>query len=192
MRLRGADQLNQVVHEINRLIDIGFRGFWICDEGLLWVLHKLRQDNVFPRDIKLKLSTITGHGNPASAKIAQMLGADSFNPTPDLELSMIASLRKVLDISLDILICNTAYPQAMPPTTRFNEAAEIVRIASPVYLKLEPDEGGPLTQRLGGPSAMTFAREKVRMASFMIDLIKEYYPKAKISAKGPKDLAIPY
>jgi len=42
LRFRGSDQLRQVITDIMTCIDIGFRGFLVIDEGLLWLLNEMR------------------------------------------------------------------------------------------------------------------------------------------------------
>jgi len=46
---------------------------------MLWVVNEMRKAGELPRDIKFKLSAHCGHGNPASFKLLESLGADSIN-----------------------------------------------------------------------------------------------------------------
>ena len=50
LRFRGSDQLRYVIADIMRCIDIGFRGFLVIDEGLLWLLNEMKKNG----DITLK------------------------------------------------------------------------------------------------------------------------------------------
>ena len=43
MRFRGADKIVEVIADIKRGIELGFRGFLVIDEGLLWALNKLKE-----------------------------------------------------------------------------------------------------------------------------------------------------
>ena len=60
LRFRGSDQLRQVITDIVACIDVGFRGFLVIDEGLLWLLNELvprqtlsRRLGSVPRGLKL-------------------------------------------------------------------------------------------------------------------------------------------
>lgn len=131
-RLRGQEQIVRAIEDVKRGIEAGVRGFVLYDEGLLWVLNRMRAAGDFPADIHLKVSAHCGHGNPASAQLLQTLGADSFNPARDLTLPMIAALRRAVSIPLDIHVDN---PMASGGFIRTYDAPEFVRIAAPVYLK---------------------------------------------------------
>lgn len=131
-RLRGQEQLVRATEDVKRGIDLGARGFVVYDEGLLWVLGRLRAANELPADVRFKASAHCGHGNAASAQLMAMLGADSFNPVRDLTLPMIGALRAALSIPLDI---HTDNPRASGGFVRTFDAPEFVRVAAPVYLK---------------------------------------------------------
>jgi hypothetical protein len=80
LRFRGADQIRYVVTDILRAVEIGFRGFLVLDEGLLWLLSQMRENGDLPKDTVFKVSIFAGHGNPAGAKVLESLGANTFNP----------------------------------------------------------------------------------------------------------------
>lgn len=131
-RLRGQDQLVRALEDMTRAVDLGVRGFVVYDEGLLSVLGELRRLGRLPSDVSFKVSAHCGHGNPASARLLEQLGADSFNPVRDLTLPMIGALRSTLSIPLDIHVDN---PLGSGGFVRTFDAPEFVRIASPVHLK---------------------------------------------------------
>lgn len=190
LRFRGSDQLTYVVADIMRAIDAGFRGFLVVDEGLLWVLNKLREEGIIPRDIKFKVSIFAGHGNPAGAKVLESLGADSFNPLGDLTLPMLAAIRKSVKIPIDV---HVYLFDSFGGFVRFWEAPEIARVASPCYFKIEPGTSvAQLYKPWVSPHHLEFlAREKVKQTEIIIDIIEKNYPEIKLSPKGSKDLAIP-
>ncbi|WP_254552284.1 U32 family peptidase [Kitasatospora sp. MMS16-BH015] len=131
-RLRGQEQIVRAVEDVKRGVDLGVRGFVVYDEGLLWVLNRLRLSGDLPKHLHLKVSAHCGHGNPASAQMLESLGADSFNPVRDLSVPMIAALRQAVSIPLD---CHVDNPKASGGFIRTYEAPEFVRVAAPVYLK---------------------------------------------------------
>ena len=135
MRIRGMDNLNIWLREFDRCLEAGIRGFLIPDEGLLLLLGRMRAENVIPRDVKFKVSVFAGHGNALGGKLLESLGADSFNPLADLDLSMLAAIRSATGIPVDVYM---SIVDSMGGHQRFVESAEIARICAPVYFKFEP------------------------------------------------------
>lgn len=173
-RLRGQDQLLRALIDVQRAIDLGVSSFVIYDEGMLSVLNDMRKDNIIPVTTHFKVSAHCGHGNPASLKFLWNLGANSFNPVRDLDLSMIAALRMAAPISLDI---HTDNPAASGGFMRMYEAPEIVRIASPVYLKT----GNSGLQTHGEVTDARDAKRMVQQASITIEMLNEFAPDLKQS-----------
>jgi len=190
MRFRGSDQLAYAIADIKRSIEIGFRGFLIVDEGLLWALNELKKVGEIPQDLKFKVSIFAGHANPAGAKLLQSLGAETINPVADLTLPMIAALRKAIDIPIDI---HVYIFDSWGGFNRFYECPEFARIAAPCYLKIEPGASiRSLYRPWVNPESLAFlGREKVRQAGIIKELVEKNYPEAKLSGKGPSDLAVP-
>lgn len=194
IRLRGSDQLRHVIADIMRTVEIGFRGFLVVDEGLLWLLNELKRDGDIPNDVTFKVSVYAGHANAAGCRLVETLGAGSVNPVADLSLPQFAAIRKAIDIPMDVhVIIAESYGGMM----RFYDAPEFVRVAAPCYFKIEPGPAlavGP--QALYKPWVGTrmladWAREKVKYAEILHELIQESLPGAKLSDWGPADLAIP-
>jgi hypothetical protein len=178
-RIRGSDNLKYIIADIIRAIDFGFRGFLIWDEGLLWLLNQMRKAGDIPRDVTFKVSVFAGHANPAGAKVLEMLGANTFNPIADLTLPMLAAIRKVIDIPMDVYVY---VPISFGGINRFYEAPEIVRVAAPCYLKFEPgeSEGAIYQPWVSEEFLATLARQKVRFAETVVNLIEKNYPEAKV------------
>jgi len=84
-----------------------------------------------------KVSVYTGHANPAAIKVIQDLGADSLNPVGDLSRPMLAAIRSVVTIPLDIWAI--AF-ESFGGMNRLWEAGDIARVAAPCYFKVEPGE----------------------------------------------------
>jgi len=190
MRFRGADQLGYVIADIKRSIDLGFRGFLVIDEGLLWVLNQLRKIGEIPKDVKFKVSIFTGHANPAGAKVLESLGADTFNPVADLGLPQLAAIRAAVDMPMDI---HVYLFDSFGGFNRLYECPEFCRVAAPCYFKIEPGASvGAMYKPWVPPESLAFsAREKVKYAEIIRELVEKHYPEAKLSEQGAKDLAIP-
>jgi len=194
LRYRGSDQLRQVIADIMRCIDIGFRGFLVIDEGLLWLLNEMRKNGDIPEDVIFKVSIYAGHASAAGGKLLQMLGAGTFNPLGDLSLPQLASIRQAIDIPLDLHIVLT---ESFGGYIRIYEGPEMARVCAPCYFKIEPGlacAAGPLA--LYKPWVSTqfladWAREKVKYAQIIHEIIQENFPQATLSSQGPEDLAIP-
>jgi len=190
IRFRGSDNLSYVIADIKRAIDFGFRGFLVVDEGLLWLLSQMRKAGDIPKDVVFKVSIFAGHANPAGAKVLEMLGANTFNPVADLPLPMLAAIRKVVDIPIDV---HVYLFDSFGGFNRFWETPEIARVTAPCYYKIEPGASvSTLYKPWTSPEAHAFlAREKVKQAEIILSLIEKNYPAAKLSKVGAKDLAIP-
>jgi len=189
MRIRGHDSLYHWLKEFDRCLDAGIRGFLIPDEGLLYLLGKMRKDGVIPIDTKFKVSVFAGHGNALGGKLLAELGADSFNPLADLTLPMLASIRSVIDLPLDVYM---SIVDSMGGHQRQLEADEIARICAPVYFKFEPGKSeAELYNAWKLPSYQDFlVREKVKYA----DICKEWCDKSGydlVFNDYKEDLSIP-
>jgi hypothetical protein len=68
-RLRGQEQIVRAIEDIKRGIDLGVSIFLIYNEGLLWMVGKMRQNNMIAKNIKFKVSAHCGHCNPASRQM---------------------------------------------------------------------------------------------------------------------------
>lgn len=190
IRFRGSDNLAYVIADIKRAIDLGFRGFLVIDEGLLWLLAQMRKAGDIPKDVVFKVSIFAGHANPAGAKVLESLGTDTFNPVADLTLPMLAAIRKAVNIPIDV---HVYLFDSFGGFNRLWETPEIARVTAPCYFKIEPGPSvGAMYKPWVSPESLAFsAREKVKNAETIIQLIDKNYPEAKVSKIGAKDLAIP-
>ncbi len=183
-RLRGYKNLLYALEDVKRATSLGVRGIVVYDEGLLWVLNKMRKQRELPAKTHFKVSAHCGHGNPASAKLLEEIGANSFNPVRDLQIPMMAAIRKSINISLDIHMEN---PKSSGGFIRHYEAPEIIRSAAPVYLKT----GGAVAAHHGWETTKNQAAERVRQVYLVQSMIDRYYPDAKISNLGTNDMSLP-
>ena len=131
-RLRGYDNLVYAIEDVKRACGLGVRGILLYDEGLLWVLNKMRCEGELPENVHFKLSAHAGHSNPASAKLLQENGLDSLNPVRDLQIPMIAAIRNACDMAIDL---HTENPKSTGGFIRHYEVPKFIDVAAPVYLK---------------------------------------------------------
>lgn len=190
LRLRGMDSVIHFIQDIERCIELGFRGFLVWDEGVLSLLNSMRDNGDLPEDIIFKMSIFAGHANPAGVKLVESLGAASCNPVADLTLPMLAAIRSVVNIPLDIHIQLWA---SMGGFNRIYETPEIARVTSPCYFKMESGPG--LAMYLPWVSSedalAEVCREKIRSIRNIIELIDETNPTLKVSEPGSEDLRVP-
>ncbi|WP_432757859.1 U32 family peptidase [Saccharopolyspora erythraea] len=187
---RGTEQLVHVLEDIRRTAEAGIRSVLITDLGVLKVAAKMREQGDLPPGMRFKISVQMGLANPVSVRIAEDLGADSYNVPTDLSTGQLASIRAVADLPLDVYVES---PDDMGGFVRHHEIAEIVRVAAPVYVKFglrnAPNiypSGTHLT-----PTAVALARERVRRAQIGLGLLDRYAPEAKASPLPADDLAVP-
>jgi len=183
-RLRGYDNLVYAIEDVKRAIELGIRGIVVYDEGLLWTLNKMRELKEIPKDTFFKISAHTGHGNPASAKLLEEIGANSFNPVRDLQIPMIASIRNAIDISIDL---HTENPKSSGGFIRHYEVPDMIKYAAPVYLKT----GGSIASHHGWDTTKKQAGERIRQVSLVQNMINRYYDDAIMSKRDSANLAIP-
>ncbi|MEU7998860.1 hypothetical protein AB0B83_26510 [Micromonospora sp. NPDC049060] len=184
-RLRGQEQVVRAVEDVKRGVELGVRGFVVYDEGLLWVLNRLRAAGDLPADIHLKVSAHCGHGNPASAQLLEMLGADSFNPVRDLTVAMIAAIRRAVSIPLD---CHVDNPKMSGGFVRTYEAPQFVQVAAPVYLKT----GNSALEGHGVSPTPTQLDDILRQVEIVTEFVARHHPQARQSpAGGPAHRAGP-
>jgi Peptidase family U32 len=189
-RLRGQDQLVYCLEDVKRAASLGIRSVLLADEGALWVAAEMRQAGILPKEMQFKISVMMASANPASIRLMERLGADTFNIPTDLTLAQIASIRQAVDIPLDVYV---EAPDDLGGFVRLYEIAELVRVAAPIYLKFGLRNAPniyPVGKHLE-PVSLTLSRERVRRARIGLDLLARYYPEAIQSAPGASGLALP-
>lgn len=176
-RLRGQDQILRAVEDVKRACHLGCHSFLVYDEGCLWLLNEMRKLGGLPKGCRFKVSAHTGHGNPCSAKILENIGADSINPVRDIQLPMLAAMRQAVDCPIDI---HTENPKSTGGFIRHYEVPEMIRVASPIYLKT----GGSVAQTHSWDSTEDDARKRAKQVALVKRMIDVYYPEACQSPKG--------
>lgn len=183
-RLRGYDNLVYAVEDVKRAASLGVRGILLYDEGLLYVLNNMRKEGELPSNLHFKLSAHAGCSNPASAKLFENLGLNSLNPVRDLQIPMLASIRSAINIPIDV---HTENPKSSGGFIRHYEVPEMIKVASPIYLKT----GGSVAKTHSWNTSSEDAEKRVKQVSLIKRVIDKYYPDAIISPSSSKDLAIP-
>lgn len=168
-RVRGSDNFRYLLDDYLRCFECGLRGVLVWDEGVLDVLANARREGAIPPDVTFKVSVYTGHANPASIRILEQLGADSLNPVGDLSRPMLAAIRRVVDIPLDVWAITF---DSFGGMNRLWEAGEIAAVASPCYFKVEPGDSEDAIYTGWADPAFHKAliRHKVRHASVLLEL----------------------
>ncbi len=176
-RLRGEEQVVRAVEDIRRAAKLGVRSFMVYDEGLLWLLNKMRAEGFIPKDSKFKISAHTGHGNPCSAKLMEENGANSFNPVRDIQMQMLSAIRAAIDIPIDI---HTENPKSTGGFIRHYEVPEFIRVAAPIYLKT----GGSVAATHSWDTTEADAKKRAKQVALVKRVIETYYPEAIVSPKN--------
>lgn len=176
-RLRGQDQIVRAIEDVKRAANLGCRSFLVYDEGSLWALNKFREAGEIPTDCKFKVSAHAGHGNPCSAKMLEEIGADSFNPVRDSQIQALSAIRAAIDIPIDV---HTENPKSSGGFIRHYEVPEMIRVASPIYLKT----GGSVAKTHSWESTDADAKKRAAQVMLVKRVIDSYYPEATCSEKG--------
>ncbi len=179
-KVRGMDQLVQAVEEVRRACDHGITSVLVTDEGLLSVLSEMRDAGELPLALILKGSVMLGASNPVSIRLLERLGLTTFNVPTDLSLAQLAAIRAATTMPLDIYI---EVPDDIGGFVRHYEIAEIVRVASPVYLKFGL-RNAPNIYPSGThleATAVALTRERLRRARIGMDMLHRLDPDAVMS-----------
>lgn len=188
--LRGASQVLYAVEDVKRACGLGIRSVLVADLGLIRVLDDLKKAGKLPKNLVLKISILFSVTNPATARVLEDLGAGTINVSPDLSLAHLSGLRSAIDAPLDIYV---EVPDGFGGYIRFYEVPEMIRVASPVYVKMglrnAPDIY-PWGEQLRAVS-LAMTRERLRRCRLVMDQIRTHAPDASMSKPGAKDLGIP-
>ncbi len=189
-RLRGSDHISYHIADIMRSIQAGHRGFLVYDEGVLFLLNKMRAEGLIPSETIFKFSVFGGYCSAAGAKVIESLGANSMNPISDISLPILGSIRQAADLPLDVYLLVV---DSFGGLFRAYEAPEIARVASPCYFKFEPgtSEGDIYKPWVTEAWHENLIREKVKIASIVMEIMETHAPELKTSQKGPADLVLP-
>jgi hypothetical protein len=189
-RLRGTRQLRYAVDDIARAAEHGIRGFLIADPGLLQMVTRLQAAGQLPASIVWKVSAVLAPSNPMSFQLLEQLGASTINVPSDLTLGQIAEMRAVSSLPIDLYV---ETPDAMGGVVRSHEAAELINVAAPMYVKFGLRNSRPLYPSGAHlvDEAMAIAREKVHRAAVALEWIARSGIKLTQSLPGAAGLGVP-
>jgi hypothetical protein len=189
-RLRGSDNISYHIADLMRCVEAGHRGFLVYDEGVLLILNKMREKGFLPKETIFKFSVFGGYCSAAGAKVVESMGVNSLNPSSDVTLPILGGIRKAIDIPLDVYLIIV---DSFGGMFRAYEAPEIARIASPCYFKFEPGtaEGDIYKPWISETWHQDFIRQKVKIASIVLEIMEKHAPEIRTSPRGAKDLVLP-
>ena len=187
---RGQEQVVQALDDARRAAAHGFRSVLIADLGVLSAFSELRATGELPGDMQAKISVMLPVANPATARVVAELGANTINVPTDLSLAHIAAIREAVDVPLDVYVES---PDSLGGFVRLHEIPELIRVASPVYLKFGLRNAPDVYPSGTHLDAVTVAlsRERVRRARLGLELLERSGYEAQTSERGAAGLAVP-
>jgi peptidase U32-like protein len=190
LSLRGADQLVFAMEDVKRAVRLGLRSVLVSDIGILQIVANMRAAGELPVDLVIKTSVMMAPANPASARIVELLGANTINIPSDLAIPQIAAIRAAIDAPIDFYV---EAPDNIGGFLRYYEIPELIRVAAPIYLKFglrnAPDvypSGSHLEN-----TVVALSRERVRRAAMAMEIIARFCPEATMSPLKAKGLGVP-
>jgi peptidase U32-like protein len=187
---RGQDQLAYALEDVLRGVDLGLRGVLVADAGLLWVMRDLKERGELPEDLVVKVSVQLSAANAAAVKAMEDLGAGTYNVPTDLSLAQLAAIRAAADLPLDVYV---EVPDDFGGFVRHYETPELVRVASPVFVKFGL-RNAPNIYPSGThleATAISLGKERVRRAQIGLSMLERYYPEAETTPPGATFPGIP-
>jgi hypothetical protein len=188
--IRGTRQLRYAIDDVLRGIDYGIRGFLIADTGLLELLTGMQARGGIPASVVWKVSAMLAPANPVTVAQLARLGASTINVPSDVTLGQLAEMRAATTLPIDLYVES---PSAMGGTVRGQEAADLVTVAAPMYVKF-----GLRNSRLLYPSglhlvdeAAAIAREKVHRAAVALEWMLRSGLDLDQSGPGAPGLGVP-
>jgi hypothetical protein len=188
--IRGVRQLRYAIDDVLRGVDNGIRGFLVADTGLLELLAQMQEGGEIPSSVVWKVSAMLAPANPLTVAQLARLGASTINVPSDVTLGQLAEMRAASPIPIDLYVES---PSGMGGAVRGHEAADLVAVAAPMYVKF-----GLRNSRMLYPSglhlvgeAIAIAREKVHRAAVALEWMRRSGHDLKQSAPGAPGLGVP-
>jgi hypothetical protein len=169
---RGNDMVAASLCDAYRAVELGVRSLLVGDIGVLELLGLLKKEGELPADLVLKTSVLMPLPNASTAALYERLGATSLNVSTDLPISVLAEIRAVTTVPIDMYI---EVPDDQGGHVRFYDVPDVVRVAAPVYLKMGL-RNAPNIYPAGAhlaAAAEALGRERVRRAELVLRLLAE-------------------
>ncbi|WP_425086255.1 hypothetical protein [Streptomyces hainanensis] len=185
LRARGHGALAGCVEDALRAAELGVKCLLVADEGVLWLLNRLRAQGTLPADTTFKVSALIGPVNPASVAVHEGLGADSVNIPSDLTLEHLTEIRRASRVPLDFYL---EAPDDLGGYVRMYDIAELIRRGAPIYLKFGLSRA-PGIYPVGGhlrDVTLDTARERVRRGRLALDLLSRLGADTGMSPLGSR------
>jgi len=183
-------QLRYAVDDVLRGVEAGIRGFLVADPGLLELLAEMQSAGEIPASVVWKVSAMLAPANPLTVTQLERLGASTINVPADVTLGQLAEMRSATSLPLDLYV---EAPTGMGGVVRGQEAADLVAVAAPMYVKF-----GLRNSRLLYPSglhlvdeAAAIAREKVHRARVALEWMERSGLGLVQSQPGAVGLGVP-
>jgi hypothetical protein len=189
-QLRGTRQLRYALDDIRRGVEHGIRGFLIADSGLLELVAELQATGELPASVVWKISAVMAPSNPVSLRQLERLGGSTVNVPSDMTLGQLAELRAASSLPIDLYV---EAPDGLGGVVRGHEAADLIAVAAPLYVKLGLRNSRPLYPsglHIAGDAA-AIAREKVHRAEVTLEWIRRHGPGLVQSGPGAPGLGVP-
>src|SRR5215831_9597124 len=188
--IRGVRQLRYAIDDVLRGVEHGIRGFLVADTGLLELLAEMQSRGEIPASVVWKVSAMLAPSNPVTVYQLERLGASTINVPSDVTLGQLAEMRAATSVPIDLYV---EAPSGMGGVVRGQEAADLVAVAAPMYVKF-----GLRNSRMLYPSglhlvdeAARIAREKVHRASVALEWIRRSGLDLVQSGPGATGLGVP-
>lgn len=186
----GLRSLGAALDDVRRATALGIRSILIADEGLAALIQDDKEHGALPEGLVVKASALLGIANPIGAALLAEQGVDSLNIAADTPIGDLAAYRAATAAYLDLYI---EAPDGLGGFLRYHDLGDIVRVASPVYIKFGLRNasgiypaGAHLTQLV-----RSSATERVRRARLGLEHLARQYPDAVMSPIGEDQRGIP-
>jgi hypothetical protein len=185
LRARGHDAVAGCVEDALRATGLGVKCLLVADEGVLWILHRLRERGELPADTTFKVSALVGPVNAASYAVWERLGADSLNIPSDLTLGHLTEIRRASRAPMDFYV---EAPDDLGGFVRMYDTAELIRRGAPIYLKFGLSKAPGIYPYGGHLRDVTLdtARERVRRGRLVLDLLARHGADGGMSPLGSR------
>jgi len=186
----GQEQVVANLEDCVRAAEHGFRSVLIADLGVLQLFDEAKGAGLLPEEMQAKVSVMLPAANPAVARVLERLGAATINLPTDLTLAQIAAIRAAVAVPLDVYV---EAPDNVGGFVRLHEIPELIRVASPVYVKcgvrnaydIYPS-GTHLDEK-----AIAYSRERVLRARLGLAMLDRSGYAPVTSELGVTGLAVP-